>query len=156
MSEKKENMEEVQRRQTVAQLHKAGTEIRKEELERIKMSAKILLGRAENIYESIKDKDNELVKFLKGLEKINKAKTKKERDMKFLSEVIELSEDDQTLIIIQREVDGLVRATNDIITQLENQGVYFSFPKFESYQGISACKFSLEGIIGFLRGLKEA
>jgi len=67
------NMEEVQRRQTVAQLHKAGTEIRKEELERIKMGAKILIGRTENIYESIKDKDGQLQKFLKDIEKINQA-----------------------------------------------------------------------------------
>ena len=66
-------MEEVQRRQTVAQLHKAGTEIRKEELERIKMGAKILIGRTENIYESIKDKDGQLQKFLKDIEKINQA-----------------------------------------------------------------------------------
>jgi hypothetical protein len=153
---KEDGLEEFQRRQTVAQMKKAGTDIRKEELERIRMSSKILLERTKSIYESIKDRDSTLKRGLEHIIRIDEAETEEEQNLRILRGMVDFLEDTSVTSMVQPEVDGLVEATNDIITQLEKNGVHFSFPRFTSYQGITACKFTLEGIIGFLRGVAEA
>lgn len=151
-----DNLEEVHRRQTIAQIHKAGTEIRKEEMERIKMSARILLARSKSIYEAIKDKDSMVKRGIENLQKIDEAETEEEEQKRIVKGIGDFVDDLGTAMLVQPEVDGLIQATNDLIEQLESQGVHFTFPEFKSYPGITACKFTLEGIIGFLEGVAES
>lgn len=156
MGKKKGSLEELQRRQTVAQLHSAGTQIRKEEMKRIKMSAAILLKRAKSIHGSIKDKESMVSRGLKNIKKIDQARTEKEESRRIISGIFDFAEDAYLIGMVQPEVDGIVIATNDIVNQLRNYGVCFPFPEFKSYPGITACKFTLEGVMGFLKGVTES
>ena len=150
-----ENLLEIQRRHTVAQLHQAGTEIQKEEMERIKMTAKILLGRTKSLYDNIKTREPMTKRVFENIEKYEEANTEDEKDYRFARGVTDFAEDAFAFSIIQPEVDNIVIAANQMVKQLEKNGINFTFPEFISYPGLAGWKITLEGIIGFLTGVAE-
>lgn len=119
------------------------------------MSAAILLKRAKSIHGAIKDKESLVSRGLKNIKKIDQARTEKEETRRIMDGIVDFAEDAYLISMVQPEVDGIVIATNDIIKQLSNYGVCFPFPEFKSYPGIAACKFTLEGVLGFLKGITE-
>lgn len=153
MSEKLEkNLEESMRRLSIAELHRAGTEIRKAELERIAMQAKILRGIAEGHYNILISPDG-LKSPMDDFKKILDAK----EDEEIVKGLLNLSFSFPQHMGAIEQIERLLQAVNKLKKKLENEGVYFAFPDF--ILGIPTrdmAKLQLRGAIGFLDGINKA
>ena len=144
---KPKDMEEIYRRIIVQEKHSIGTLIRKEEIERIKLITMPLYSRCEAL-----------------------SKVEINSPLEFISDLLTDSETDEEMMFglfqglgktgswdgYLAEVNNLVTATNNILSQLEVYGVYFNFPRFQNPIGVEMARdVTLPSISGFLKGVLE-
>ena len=144
------NYREAMRRSSVAEMHRAGTGIRKAELERIAMQASILKSMAEAHYDSLANPDG-LKSPMDDLTKLIDA----EKEDESFKNLINLMIDFPQHMGAMDQIERLLQSVNKLIDKLKEEGVYFEFPVF-TLPGIPTrdmAKFQLNGAIGFLEGI---
>lgn len=153
ISEKTEkNLEESIRRLSAAELHRAGTDIRKAELERIAMNANILKGIAEGHYESLVGPEG-LKSPMEDFSELLDA----EEDEEILKNLLKLSFSFPQHMGAMEKIEELLQSVNRLRGKLESEGTYFEFPEFSLLIPTrDMAKLQLRSAIGFLDGIVTA
>jgi len=139
---------EIYRRLTLAAIHKAGTLVRKTELERAKMQALPLLRMTEALEKSLRD-----VRPLKRLTDLFKAKGNKE----LVNGLFKFIGDVGSTPAYLTQIGSLVDSVNMLRDRLKKEGLVFEFPEIMKPLFLEVAKqVTLPSIRGFLKGILEA
>lgn len=142
------NVEESTRRSSVASIHRAGTEIRRAELERLSLQATILKGMAKGYLDSLNDSNgmrSPVEDFFQMLD---------QDECEAIQGLISLPVSMQQHRGTMQQVENLLQAINRLKSQLETEGTFFDFPPFAMVLPTrDMAIIQLRSAVGFLDGI---
>ena len=149
ISKTEKNLQESVRRLSVAEIHRAGTEIRKAELERFALQASILKSIAEAHYNFLVNPEG-IRSPMEDFSNLVYARDNEEALEGFINLIVDSGQHMGAM----NQIEQLLQSVNKLRNNLETKGAYFEFPKFNlEIRTRDMAKLQLSGAIGFLDGI---